>query len=403
MNKPIRTVSIFCLLLFLALLVNATYLQYCQRRARSTTGSATGGCATRDVLPRPRRDPGRQARRSRRASRRNDQYKYQRVYPQPFMYAPLTGWFSFGNETGGRARPELHPLRRGRPALRQPAASTSSTATPPRAATSCSPSTRPPRRRPSTASRRSGRHRRAPWSRSSPATGKILAMVSLPTYDPNKLASHDFKAANAYAAALSKSRASRCCNRAIQTTLPPGSTFKMVTARPRCRPAGTPRPPRCPAARAYRLPAVHQGPRQRDPALRHRPRSPSPRPWSSPATPPSRRSRSTSGGDAMHKTAEGFGFNQHYLATDQYPARRSRCTPAGIDDAPDGAVRLRPVRRHRHPAADGDGRRRHRQQRRRDDSPTSSTSSSRRRRTRSVPGRLRAAQPGDLGDQRRRR
>ena len=25
-----------------------------------------------------------------------------------------------------------------------------------------------------------------------PSTGKILAMVSLPTYDPNKLASHDF-------------------------------------------------------------------------------------------------------------------------------------------------------------------------------------------------------------------
>ena len=28
MNKPIRTVSIFCLILFLALMINATYLQY---------------------------------------------------------------------------------------------------------------------------------------------------------------------------------------------------------------------------------------------------------------------------------------------------------------------------------------------------------------------------------------
>ena len=28
MNKPIRTVSIFCLMLFLALMINATYLQY---------------------------------------------------------------------------------------------------------------------------------------------------------------------------------------------------------------------------------------------------------------------------------------------------------------------------------------------------------------------------------------
>ena len=28
MNKPIRTISIFCLLLFLALMLNATWLQY---------------------------------------------------------------------------------------------------------------------------------------------------------------------------------------------------------------------------------------------------------------------------------------------------------------------------------------------------------------------------------------
>ena len=28
MNKPIRTIAIFCLLLFVALMVNATYLQY---------------------------------------------------------------------------------------------------------------------------------------------------------------------------------------------------------------------------------------------------------------------------------------------------------------------------------------------------------------------------------------
>ena len=28
MNKPIRTISIFCLLLFVALLINATWLQY---------------------------------------------------------------------------------------------------------------------------------------------------------------------------------------------------------------------------------------------------------------------------------------------------------------------------------------------------------------------------------------
>ncbi len=30
----------------------------------------------------------------------HDQYKFQRRYNQPFMYAPITGWYTFGNETG---------------------------------------------------------------------------------------------------------------------------------------------------------------------------------------------------------------------------------------------------------------------------------------------------------------
>ena len=44
MNKPIRTISVFCLLLFLALMVNATYLQYCQGRRPQRATRATGGC-----------------------------------------------------------------------------------------------------------------------------------------------------------------------------------------------------------------------------------------------------------------------------------------------------------------------------------------------------------------------
>ena len=64
-----------------------------------------------------------------------------------------------------------------------------------------------------------------------PSTGKILAMVSLPTYDPNQLASHDFaRGRQRPTSELDADRAEPLLNRAIQTRLPPGSTFKVVTA-----------------------------------------------------------------------------------------------------------------------------------------------------------------------------
>ncbi len=64
-----------------------------------------------------------------------------------------------------------------------------------------------------------------------PDTGKILAMVSLPTFDPNTLASHDFGAVERdLRRARRPTTTEPLLNRAIQTTLPPGSTFKLVTA-----------------------------------------------------------------------------------------------------------------------------------------------------------------------------
>ena len=63
-----------------------------------------------------------------------------------------------------------------------------------------------------------------------PRTGKILAMVSSPTYDPNRLASHDFTAAGKTKQRLEEGDPSPLNNRAIEEVLPPGSTFKLVTA-----------------------------------------------------------------------------------------------------------------------------------------------------------------------------
>ncbi len=132
MNKPIRTISIFCLLLFLALMVNATYLQYWQ-----------AGDLNDD--PRNRREIVASYSRERGAIltgrttiaesvESDDEYQYQRTYPKPFVYAPVTGWFSYYSQTGiERRRTTCSPARTR--ACSSPSWSTCSATTPRRAAT----------------------------------------------------------------------------------------------------------------------------------------------------------------------------------------------------------------------------------------------------------------------------
>ena len=55
-------------------------------------------------------------------------------------------------------------------------------------------------------------------------------MASLPTFDPNKLASHDFASVKTDYDRLQADPSQPLLNRAIQLSLPPGSTFKLVTA-----------------------------------------------------------------------------------------------------------------------------------------------------------------------------
>jgi penicillin-binding protein A len=62
-----------------------------------------------------------------------------------------------------------------------------------------------------------------------PSTGKILAMVSSPSYDPNLLATHDMEDQAAAWQQLRDNPTSPLLNRAISETYPPGSTFKVIT------------------------------------------------------------------------------------------------------------------------------------------------------------------------------
>ncbi|MDT0462615.1 penicillin-binding transpeptidase domain-containing protein [Streptomyces gibsoniae] len=62
-----------------------------------------------------------------------------------------------------------------------------------------------------------------------PSTGRILALVSAPSYDPGQLSGVSASTARAWAR-LTGDAAQPMLNRAIRQTYPPGSTFKVVTA-----------------------------------------------------------------------------------------------------------------------------------------------------------------------------
>ncbi|KAB1934556.1 penicillin-binding protein 2 [Micromonospora sp. ALFpr18c] len=63
-----------------------------------------------------------------------------------------------------------------------------------------------------------------------PRTGAVQALVSMPSFDPNPLASHDTAAAAAAFNKLEQDPEGPLKNRALAETLPPGSTFKIVVA-----------------------------------------------------------------------------------------------------------------------------------------------------------------------------
>lgn len=227
MNKPIRTISLFCLVLFLALMLNATYLMYVRsgeltadpqnRRVINAAFSRERGAILVGKDPVARSVPS------------DDSYDFQRTYPQPFKYAPLTGYFSYYSQTGiERSQNDVLSGDDSRLFVTRLVDMLSNTdpqggnvqlTIDPDAQTAAFEGLRA-----------LGEDVQGAVVAIEPTTGKILALVSNPTYDPNTMASHDFSAVSETYSALLEDEAEPLINRGISTTLPPGSTFKLVTA-----------------------------------------------------------------------------------------------------------------------------------------------------------------------------
>jgi penicillin-binding protein A len=231
MNRPIRNLAIGCMALFLALLINATYLQYLQADDLSSLSKHPDNRRVLDAaFSRPRGAIVVKGKEIAESVKSNDAYKYQRRYPLARQYAQITGFFSRDSGIGGIEATQNSILSGDDSKLfvdrvidllgnDDPQGGSVSLTLNPRAQKAAYDGMRA-----------LGENVRGAVVALEPNTGKVLAMISSPSYDPNRLASHDFSAVTKARNALIDNPLSPLNNRAIEEVLPPGSTFKLVTA-----------------------------------------------------------------------------------------------------------------------------------------------------------------------------
>lgn len=231
MNKPIRIISVACMILFLALLAWSTYIQYWQADSLDSLSAHPDNIRVRDAeFSRDRGAivvDGKAIAESRRS---HDQYDFQRVYPRPRLYSHLTGWFSRDWGLGGIESSQNSTLSGSGSNLfltrvvdlvdNQEAKGGSVQLTIDARA----------QRAAYDGLGRLGPHTRGAVVAIQPDTGRILAMASSPSYNPNRLATHDFGSVGKTKTRLAERTPSPLDNSAIESDLPPGSTFKLITA-----------------------------------------------------------------------------------------------------------------------------------------------------------------------------
>ncbi|GAB2979785.1 peptidoglycan D,D-transpeptidase FtsI family protein [Nocardioides montaniterrae] len=228
MNKPIRSVSIFCMVLFLALMLNVTYLQFVKADDYNSKAGNTREAEQAYSRERGLILAGKQPIARSKAS--DDRFKYLRVYPKGPVFAPITGYLQLGVQTG-LEHTQNDVLSGQDPRLfvhRLVDMLQGDTNQGGNVITTIDPAAQQAAY--DSLLRTIGPHGEGSVVAIQPRTGKILAMVSLPSYDPNKLASHDGTVRTKTYDRLDHNGLQPLLNRATYLRLFPGSTFKVVTA-----------------------------------------------------------------------------------------------------------------------------------------------------------------------------
>jgi penicillin-binding protein A len=229
-NRALRRISIAVLVMFVLLLINVNYLQGFEAASLAgKTGNSRAFYAAQNQYQRGSivTSDGKTIAASKPSSNANDSIKYQRYYPFGPEYAPVTGYYTLFSQTGIEAAEnsllsgndsaldvrKIIDLITGKTTKGATVQVTINSAAQAAAYGELKALGKP-----------------GGVVALDPKTGKILALATYPSFDPNVLAVHDSKQLIKNDNQLLTDPTQPLLNRALEGTYPPGSTFKIVTS-----------------------------------------------------------------------------------------------------------------------------------------------------------------------------
>ncbi|MFE1952411.1 peptidoglycan D,D-transpeptidase FtsI family protein [Streptomyces sp. NPDC059524] len=222
MNKAIRRASVFCLLLVLALLVKATLVQFYDGPALADDKDNRRKTIAQYAYPLGDIIVGGKAVTGSEKTDSGD-LAYKRTYEDGALYSAVTGYTS--QVYGATQLESIYQdvLDGSDPELKNPVdALTGEHTDPGDVVTTIDPAVQK-------AAYEALGDKKGAAVAIDPESGKILGMVSTPSFDPSKISGSGSSDAAAWKA-LSADKDVPTLNRALKQALPPGSTFKLVVA-----------------------------------------------------------------------------------------------------------------------------------------------------------------------------
>jgi peptidoglycan glycosyltransferase len=239
MNTSLRRISIMIMVLIVLLLANATLTQVFT--ADGLRADPRNQRVLLDEYSRQRGQISAGGQLLAYSVATDGRFRFLRVYPNPMSYAPVTGFYSLSYSSTGLERAEDSILNGSDQRLFGRRLADFFTGRDPRGG-NVATTIRPEVQQAAWDAMEKGCNGpcRGAVVALEPSTGKILSLVSTPSYDPNLLATHDLAQQSAAWQQLRDDPASPLLNRAISETYPPGSTFKVLTTAAALQAGATP-------------------------------------------------------------------------------------------------------------------------------------------------------------------